>query len=98
MAKKEPTLADIWQKLGNQDSTLSAIHEQVRKTNGRVTKVEQWKDRVEQREIWAAEWTKDHSPTPQEKAEGWTAREKTLTSIIISLIAILSGLAAAGKL
>lgn len=43
----EPTNADIFEKLGSIESRLSDVYEQVRKTNGRVTKLEKWKDKLD---------------------------------------------------
>lgn len=43
----EPTNADIFEKLGSIESRLSDVYEQVRRTNGRVTKLEKWKDRLD---------------------------------------------------
>jgi len=43
----EPTNADIFEKLGSIESRLSDVYEQVRRTNGRVTKLEKWKDKLD---------------------------------------------------
>ena len=47
----EPTNAEIYEKLGRIEAKfegrLSDILAQVQKTNGRVTKLEKWKDRLD---------------------------------------------------
>jgi hypothetical protein len=43
----EPSNADIFEKLGNIESRLSDVYEQVRKTNGRVTKLEKWREKLD---------------------------------------------------
>lgn len=43
----EPTNADIFEKLGSIESRLSDVYEQVRKTNGRVTKLEKWREKLD---------------------------------------------------
>lgn len=49
--KQEPTNAEIYEKLGRIESRvedrLAQIYEQVKATNGRVTKLEKWKDRLD---------------------------------------------------
>jgi hypothetical protein len=52
----EPSNADIFEKLGSIESRLSDVYEQVRKTNGRVTKLEKWKDKLD----IIADYTKDN--------------------------------------
>lgn len=93
--RKTPTLADIWQKLGAQDEKLEAIHEQVKATNGRVGTLEQ----KERDRTFAERYVEKHPvPTVQEEKGKWTAREKTLTAIILSLIALTSAAIGTGKL
>ena len=57
--KQEPTNAEIYEKLGRIESRvedrLAQIYEQVKATNGRVTKLEKWKDRLD----IIAEYTKE---------------------------------------
>ena len=57
----EPTNAEIYEKLGRIeakfDVRLSDILAQVQKTNGRVTKLEKWKDRLD----IIADYTKDNA-------------------------------------
>jgi len=47
----EPSNSEIMEKLGNIESKfevrLTDIYEQVKRTNGRVTKLEKWKDKLD---------------------------------------------------
>lgn len=45
--QKEPTNADIFEKLGRLEAVQIATLEQVQKTNGRVTRLEKWKDKLD---------------------------------------------------
>lgn len=47
MTQLEPTNADIFEKLGKLEAVQIATLEQVQKTNGRVTRLEKWKDRLD---------------------------------------------------
>ena len=44
---KEPTNSDLYEKLGAMEERLADILKQVKRTNGRVTVIEKWKDRLE---------------------------------------------------
>lgn len=44
---KEPTNADLYEKLGAMEERLAEIFKQVKKTNGRVTVLEKWKDKLD---------------------------------------------------
>ncbi len=98
----DPTNADISLTLEIIIDQLKDIHKQTKETNGRVTKLERWKERLESDAAAIEAYKKQNPqppvPTPQEKAEGWTVREKTLTAIITSLLAIMAALVGAGKL
>lgn len=47
MTQLEPTNADIFEKLGKLEAVQIATLEQVQKTNGRVTRLEKWKDKLD---------------------------------------------------
>lgn len=55
----DPTNSDLYEKLGNMEATfetrLNDILSQVQKTNGRVTKLEKWKDRLDIIEVYKKE-------------------------------------------
>lgn len=90
--RKTPTNADIYRTLGQIDEKLEQIHAQVKRTNGRVTVIEKWKESQEFGEAAVEAYKAKHPQTPQEKAEGWSVREKTLTAIITTLLAIMAAL------
>jgi hypothetical protein len=56
---KEPTNADLYERLGkmeaNTNAQLESILNQVKKTNGRVTRLEKWKERLDIIEIYKKE-------------------------------------------
>lgn len=47
MAERNPTNADIYEKLGALEAVQIATLAQVQKTNGRVTKLENWKNKLD---------------------------------------------------
>jgi len=47
MTQRNPTNSDIFEKLGKLEAVQIATLEQVQKTNGRVTKLEKWKDKLD---------------------------------------------------
>jgi hypothetical protein len=55
----EPTNFDLYEKLGKIEARfegkLTDIYEQVKKTNGRVTKLEKWKEKLDIIEIYKKE-------------------------------------------
>lgn len=85
--KKNPTNADIYQKLGGIQQVVKETNEQAKLTNGRVTELEAWKRGLE-----AIDQYKREHPRLQTKAEGWTAREKSLVALISTLIAIITAM------
>ena len=94
--QKRPTIADVYKALGSLQQDVGSvkidvkkIHEQTKKTNGRVTELEKKELKRETIENFAKE---QGIKTPKEEKEGWTGREKTLTAIITALLAIVSAL------
>lgn len=55
MSSKEPTNADLYEKLGTMEERLADIFKQVKRTNGRVTVLERWKDKLDIIEIYKKE-------------------------------------------
>lgn len=47
MTERKPTNSDIYEKLGKLEAVQIATLEQVQKTNGRVTRLEKWKDKLD---------------------------------------------------
>jgi len=76
MPSKEPTNSEIYEKLGAMEATfevrLKDILEQVKYTNGRVTKLENWKKKLDIIADWKKEngWKKDDGSG--EKPLDWT--------------------------
>lgn len=92
--KKNPTNTDIYRALGRLDEKISEIHSQVKRTNGRVSTLEIWKQGVDAVDLYKRE----NRPTKQEVKEGWTARDKALTAIITVLVSIIATLVGTGRL
>jgi len=63
MTQLEPTNTDIFEKLGKLEAVQIATLEQVQKTNGRVTRLEKWKDKLDV----IADYKKENGP---EKSDG----------------------------
>lgn len=94
-SKKHPTNADIYKLLGQHGEQIDAILKQVRSTNGRVTAIERWKEKIENID----EYKREHlNKTPEEVKNVWTTREKTLVAIIMALLSMVSILVGTGKL
>ena len=94
-AKTNPSNLDIYKVLGEQSQQLKQIHTQVTNTNGRVTRLELWKSKLDN----IAEYKRENQDRPtQERGEGWSSREKTLTAIITALIAIIAAVVGTGKI
>lgn len=97
---KEPTNADIYRLQGEHGERLEQIHKQVVHTNGRLAKVERWKEKLEAIDDYKrANPQQTQSPIQQkEREEGWSVREKFLTAVILSLLAIVTALVGVGRL
>lgn len=91
---KNPTNLDLYKLLGQIEEKVEQVHDQIKKTNGRVGTLEKWRDRLD----IIDEYKKTPQEVRQEKGEGWTNREKTLTAIIAALLAIVSALVGTGSL
>lgn len=52
---KEPTNSQLYEKLGKIETTVSDIHTQVKKTNGRVTALERWREKLDIIELYKKE-------------------------------------------
>lgn len=88
--KKNPTNADIYRALGALDEKVDAIHIQVRSTNGRVTRLEQWKNGLDA----VAQYKKDSGTGAKTSL---SPLEKKLIAIIMALITLAGAAIAAGK-
>lgn len=85
--QKRYTNQDIYTAIGRIEEKVDAVHEQAKKTNGRVTRLESIEQR---REAVEAYIDKEGIKTPSEEKDGWTSREKALISIIMALLAVAS--------
>lgn len=90
MTEPEPSNAAIMEKLGNIeakfDGQLNSILEQVKATNGRVTKLERWKEKLD----IIADYTKENSHG--EIIVDWQKIILYILGIVASLIALISWL------
>lgn len=84
----EPSNSEIMEKLGNMearfDVRLHDILEQVKKTNGRVTKLERWKEKLD----IIADYTKENKRG--ETVVDWQKILMYTLGLVASLIALLS--------
>ena len=84
----EPSNSEIMEKLGNIESKfevrLTDIYEQVKKTNGRVTKLERWKEKLD----IIADYTKENRRG--ETVVDWQKILMYTLGLVASLIALLS--------
>lgn len=84
----EPSNSEIMEKLGSIearfDLRLTDIYEQVKKTNGRVTKLERWKEKLD----IIADYTKENRKG--ETVVDWQKIIMYTLGIVASLIAVLS--------
>lgn len=69
--REEPTNADLYERLGSMEATFNSqlvdILNQVKKTNGRVTRLERWKERFD----IIAEYKKENGEIKGESAVDW---------------------------
>lgn len=82
--QQEPTNAEIYEKLGNMESRLDAILIQVKETNGRVTKLERWKDKLDT----IAEYTKENKDG--ERVVDWQKLLLYALGLVGTALAIIS--------
>lgn len=93
--RTDPTLKDVYVKLGKQDEQLEQIHSQVKKTNGRVTALE---GKQRDADVIADYLLKHPAQSAGEVKEGWSTREKQLIAFITALLAIIATLVGTGKI
>jgi hypothetical protein len=86
--KQEPTNAEIYEKLGRIEARvedrLVQIYEQVKATNGRVTKLEKWKDRLD----IIAEYTKENKKG--ETVVDWQKLMLYALGLVATALAVIS--------
>lgn len=84
----EPSNSEIMEELGSMrasfDVRLNDIYEQVKKTNGRVTKLERWKEKLD----IIADYTKENHKG--ETVVDWQKILMYTLGLVASLIALLS--------
>ena len=84
----EPSNSEIMEKLGSIearfDVRLQDIYEQVKKTNGRVTKLERWKEKLD----IIADYTKENGKG--DTVVDWQKILMYTLGLVASLIALLS--------
>ena len=86
-AKQNPTNKDLYTALGEIKSDVKSIHEQVKRTNGRVTTLE----KKEFARGLIEEFIKDQGiKSPSEEKAGWSKREQALIGIIMAMLGIAS--------
>lgn len=87
---KEPSNAEIMEKLGNIESRfdvrLQDILEQVKRTNGRVTRLEKWKDKLD----IIADYTKE---SKGETVVDWQKLLMYALGLVATALAVISYLA-----
>lgn len=89
MTMKEPTNADLYEKLGGVEVQLQDIYSQVKRTNGRVTALEKWKDRLDIIEIYK----KENGVTVMPKEVDWQKIVFASLGLVGTALAIISFMA-----
>lgn len=90
-----PTNEDIMRELGSMSTTLQSVAEQTKKTNGRVTKIEEWKNAL----IAVERYKKETAPSQQVNAPNattvqvvqptkWFQNEKLVGGVVAVLLAL----------
>ena len=84
----EPTNAEIYEKLGRMEARfedkLVEIYKQVKATNGRVTRLEKWKDRLD----IIAEYTKENNKG--ETVVDWQKLMLYALGLVATALAVIS--------
>lgn len=91
--KRQVSNADLYLRLGQIDEKVDAVHEQTKKTNGRVNNLERWRDAV-----LAVEQYREKELNKIAEDKGWTRREKQLIAFITTLMGIVAALIGARSL
>jgi len=90
MTQKEPSNSEIYEKLGEIEgkfkTQLDAILTQVKHTNGRVTKLEKWKDKLD----IIADWKKESGSMT--KPMDWTKITMAVIGTIGTALGIILGI------
>jgi len=93
---KEPTNSDLYEKLGRMEATfdvrLNDILKQVKKTNGRVTVLEKWKDRLDIIEVYK----KENGTTVLPKEVDWQKIVMYALGLLGTALAVIGYLAQRG--
>jgi hypothetical protein len=90
----EPTNAEIFTAIGVLQQKLEEVYIQTKKTNGRVTRLEEWKKKADV----IADYLKEHpsleakSTAPGPKAIDWQAIVLKLIGAITALAAVISAI------
>ena len=82
------TLLDINNQMGGMRSTLISVEEQTKKTNGRVTKIEEWKNAIQAVETYK----KENAPATAITAKKvyvnkWLTSDKLIAGVVAVLMA-----------
>jgi len=93
MMPKEPSNSDLYEKLGRIESKfeirLNDILSQVQRTNGRVTKLEKWRDRLDIIEVYK----KENNVTLIPKEVDWQKIVLYVLGLLGTALAVISYMA-----